>query len=557
MTALATLSRPAEHDEDRDLVARVRAGDERAFESLFVRYQPRIAAFVRSRLRDHGRAEDITQEVFISALRRLRETDTEIAFKPWIYEIAKNACIDAWRRSRNTDEISFDEQDALGADDHGRLAQPALTPDSAIDVKLAFDDLRGALGGLDQNYHDLLVLREFEGRSYAEIGDRLGMSRASVESSLFRARQRLGEEYQDLVSGEACRRVQGFVEARGARAAGVRAQRRMAKHVAHCQPCRRYAAAAGVDLDVARRPAAAIAARIAGLLPWPLFGRRRAAGDAGPGVAPAQSAQIAQWTSSVATTLDPAAASGLSKMLATAAAVAVAGVGAGAAIHERHAIEGLFGGARGEQRQPAAERPGATAAPGSPSAARTSPAAGTGSSSTGALVGGEPAGGAGGGGATSGTSQEQTTAGGGEARSGGAPARQLPATPNAGGDRGGVRAPAVSAGPTAPAAPGEVPAAPRPQELTGAISPTADTAIPGGAPQAAGTQLPRPQAPAPPSAQDVTGPAGSVTSGAPAVPSPPALPSPRVAGASDAVSVVGAAAPAGADTLATAGRTAP
>ena len=144
MTALATLSRPAEHDEDRDLVARVRAGDERAFESLFVRYQPRIAAFVRSRLRDHGRAEDITQEVFISALRRLRETDTEIAFKPWIYEIAKNACIDAWRRSRNTDEISFDEQDALGADDHGRLAQPALTPDSAIDVKLAFDDLRQA-----------------------------------------------------------------------------------------------------------------------------------------------------------------------------------------------------------------------------------------------------------------------------------------------------------------------------------------------------------------------------------------------------------------------------
>ena len=49
---------------------------------------------------DHGRAEDITQEVFMSALRRMRETDRPIAFKPWIYEIAKNACIDAFRRSQ-------------------------------------------------------------------------------------------------------------------------------------------------------------------------------------------------------------------------------------------------------------------------------------------------------------------------------------------------------------------------------------------------------------------------------------------------------------------------
>ncbi len=85
---------------DEALVAAVRHGDDRAFEQLYARYQRRIGAYVLGMVGDHGRAEDVTQEVFISALRRMRATERPIAFKPWIYEIAKNACIDAFRRSR-------------------------------------------------------------------------------------------------------------------------------------------------------------------------------------------------------------------------------------------------------------------------------------------------------------------------------------------------------------------------------------------------------------------------------------------------------------------------
>jgi RNA polymerase sigma factor (sigma-70 family) len=217
----------------------VRAGEDRAFELLYQRYQPRIAAYVRGMVHDHGRAEDITQEVFISALRRMRETDREIVFKPWIYEIAKNACIDAFRRGRNASEVSFDAHDAIGDDEHGRLAEPGATPDSAVEGKVAIDNLCGAFGGLSPVHHDILVLREFEGLSYREIGDRLGMSRPAVESTLFRARKRLSEEYEELVSGERCQRVQRIVDAGGRGASGLRDQLRMARHLAHCQPCRR------------------------------------------------------------------------------------------------------------------------------------------------------------------------------------------------------------------------------------------------------------------------------------------------------------------------------
>src|SRR5688500_16934047 len=94
----------AEPGDDHRLVAAVRRGDDRAFEALYARYQRRIQAYIMGMVKDHGRAEDITQEVFVSALRRMRETERPIAFKPWIYEIAKNACIDQFRRSRRAEE---------------------------------------------------------------------------------------------------------------------------------------------------------------------------------------------------------------------------------------------------------------------------------------------------------------------------------------------------------------------------------------------------------------------------------------------------------------------
>jgi DNA-directed RNA polymerase specialized sigma24 family protein len=67
---------------DRELVEQVRAGDDSAFEELYRRYRSRITAYVRGHLRDEGRAEDVTQEAFLSALRRMRATESEIAFKP-------------------------------------------------------------------------------------------------------------------------------------------------------------------------------------------------------------------------------------------------------------------------------------------------------------------------------------------------------------------------------------------------------------------------------------------------------------------------------------------
>ncbi|MCW2998562.1 MAG: sigma-70 family polymerase sigma factor [Solirubrobacterales bacterium] len=313
---------------DVELVAAVRRGDDRAFERLYERYHRRIAAYVYGMVNDHGRAEDLAQDVFISALRRMRETDGPIAFKPWVYEIAKNACIDQFRRARRTQEVSFDAEDGLGAADQGRLANAGPTPDAAVDQKMSLDHLCGAFGQLSDTHHQILVMRELEGLSYREIGERLDLSRPSVESTLFRARRRLTEEYAELISGERCLRVQAIIVGAAGASPGSRDQRRMAAHVSHCQPCRRAAHVAGVGVAVA--PGRAARVKIAAVLPMPEFLRRRVGGgrDLGDAAGSGPASTLATWSAQAGASMDPAFVS-WAKAAAAAATIAVTGVGAG------------------------------------------------------------------------------------------------------------------------------------------------------------------------------------------------------------------------------------
>src|SRR5918911_5548532 len=102
MSLALSVTQPAPSCSEHELVAAVRRGSDRAFEELYSRYRGRIAAYIFGIVRDHARTEDIAQDVFMCALRRMRKSERPIAFKPWIYEIAKNACIDDFRRSRRT-----------------------------------------------------------------------------------------------------------------------------------------------------------------------------------------------------------------------------------------------------------------------------------------------------------------------------------------------------------------------------------------------------------------------------------------------------------------------
>jgi RNA polymerase sigma factor (sigma-70 family) len=100
-------------------VARVRAGDERAFELVFDRYHRSLLAFCRRMLASDEEAEDALQHTFMAAYRALRTSDRPILLKAWLYTIARNRCLSILRARR--EQVAFDD---------GHAASDGLAPTS-------------------------------------------------------------------------------------------------------------------------------------------------------------------------------------------------------------------------------------------------------------------------------------------------------------------------------------------------------------------------------------------------------------------------------------------
>jgi RNA polymerase sigma factor (sigma-70 family) len=299
---------------DVDLVAAVRAGDDAAFDELYRRYYDRIAAFVCRMMRDEARCEDVAQEAFLSALRRMRATDAEINFKPWIYQIARNAAIDSYRRTSHAVEVSMDSDDGLCASDRTRLVGVDGGPDSAILTKERLNHLQGAFDELSDVHTKVLVMRELEGMSYREIGDKLELTRPAVESALFRARRRLESEYQEIAEGRRCTAMRATLARMANGTQRSAEEHRLARHVKRCHACRHRARVLGIE---PRTTVETLRQKAAALLPFPFFFRR--SGSDGGGIS-------ALLTSGAGAPLSERAA-------ALVAAAAIAGAG-GVALSE-------------------------------------------------------------------------------------------------------------------------------------------------------------------------------------------------------------------------------
>ena len=262
---------------DEHLVVAAQAGSHDAFAALFRRYRPEITRYAGRILTDDTRAEDVVQETFLSALRSIAALDRPEGFKPWLYRIAHNACVDQMRRRARTEEVLFDVQ-VLPASDEIRLFRQAPSSHAAVALKEDFDHLRQALGDLPEAQARILVLRELEGLSYEEIAERMGISHSAVESMLFRARRSLKDEFGEISSGERCRRMRALM---GQVVEGVgsgKDRRRLVRHVRSCTACRRDAFVMGLGplVDVDRRGGRRSGlSRVAALLPLPGFLNRR------------------------------------------------------------------------------------------------------------------------------------------------------------------------------------------------------------------------------------------------------------------------------------------
>jgi RNA polymerase sigma-70 factor (ECF subfamily) len=162
---------------DAALVAAVRAGDRDAFGRLYDAYARMVHGILLARV-PYGEVDDLVQDVFLVALRKLDALRDANAFGPWLAMITRNRAMDFHRRSRDTTELTDDIATAKSAVAHDAEATEVLN----------------LIRQLPEAYREPLILRFVEGMTGPEIAERTGLAPASVRVNIHRGMKLLREK---------------------------------------------------------------------------------------------------------------------------------------------------------------------------------------------------------------------------------------------------------------------------------------------------------------------------------------------------------------------------
>jgi len=166
---------------DADLVARCRAGEADAFETLYRQHSARIYSLACRMAGSADDGEDLLQEIFLQAFRKLGSFKGDAALGTWLYRLALNHCLD-YVRSRQAKMNKLTE--TLDAD-------TSIEPTARRDTPIARLDLERALERLPDGCREAFVLHDVEGFDHKEVGNVLGIAEGTSKSQVFKARAKL------------------------------------------------------------------------------------------------------------------------------------------------------------------------------------------------------------------------------------------------------------------------------------------------------------------------------------------------------------------------------
>lgn len=180
--------------DDVSTISRVLAGDAGAFRELVERHERRVYGFAWQLLRDAGEAEDVAQEVFVAAFRKLGEFEAGRAqLSTWLLALTRNRCCNVLRGWQRRERIERQVS-------RPSTASVALSADREV-----WEELDRALERLPLEQRTAFVLAELQDLPYAEIAVIEGVEIGTVKSRVSRARERLREALQDWQPADAKR----------------------------------------------------------------------------------------------------------------------------------------------------------------------------------------------------------------------------------------------------------------------------------------------------------------------------------------------------------------
>jgi RNA polymerase sigma-70 factor (ECF subfamily) len=196
-------ARRREADEDRGLIQRAQGGDQAAFRSLVERHQRRAFAIAMGLVRDENDERELVQDAFLRVYKGLGSFQGSSSFFTWLYRIVTNLAIDLMRKPGRRDAELVDTQ-AIEEDAEFPLVSriDGADPMDVLRRQEIAARIQSALDALPPYHRGVILMREVEGMSYEEMAQAMGVSKGTIMSRLFHARQKLQRALADCYAEE-------------------------------------------------------------------------------------------------------------------------------------------------------------------------------------------------------------------------------------------------------------------------------------------------------------------------------------------------------------------
>jgi RNA polymerase sigma-70 factor (ECF subfamily) len=198
--------RPARHDAlealtDAEVMLRVKAGDDSAFDYLVQKYRRPMIHFMARLARHPAAAEELAQEVFLRVYRSRQSYEVTAKFTTWLYRIASNLAVNHARDTRHErpeNTVNLDDADretGLGFD----VADNDLTVEERLLRRERLAAIRRRVQALPERQRLAVVMHKYQEMDYKQIGEILKLSESATKSLLFRAYETLREQLREFV----------------------------------------------------------------------------------------------------------------------------------------------------------------------------------------------------------------------------------------------------------------------------------------------------------------------------------------------------------------------
>jgi RNA polymerase sigma-70 factor (ECF subfamily) len=194
-------TRRSEARYDHGLIERAKRGEAQAFRELVERHQRRALALAIALVRDEQDAREVVQEAFLRVHRSLGSFHGSSSFFTWLYRIVTNLSIDLMRKpARRETELDayLDQGEELDAPFLARIE--GADPFDAMRRQEIAERIQRGLDELPPYHRGVIVMREVHGMSYEEMAEAMGVSKGTIMSRLFHARQKLQRVLADCYS---------------------------------------------------------------------------------------------------------------------------------------------------------------------------------------------------------------------------------------------------------------------------------------------------------------------------------------------------------------------